>query len=50
VALVDLTVCAVCLLNSEDPDQIFIAELSISSPVLNEGEYLTEGRMFFSQL
>jgi hypothetical protein len=40
MALVDLTVCSVCLLKNEDPEQIYLAEVSICNPALNEGEFI----------
>jgi hypothetical protein len=40
MALVDLTVCSVCVLKNEDSQPIHLAEISISYPALNEGEFI----------
>jgi hypothetical protein len=40
MALVDLTICSVCLLEHEDPQRIYLAETSICYPALNKGEFI----------
>jgi hypothetical protein len=40
MALVDLTVCSVCLLRNEDAERISVADLSICYPALIEGEFV----------
>jgi hypothetical protein len=40
MALVDLTVCSVCLMKNENAERASPAELSICYPALNEGEFI----------